>query len=74
MKKLIAIVLGALAVTGLAQPRLTERSLADIARIAVPANLANEDKITVLAEPSALMVSRLTRAWTAAPRGLGTWL
>ncbi|HPU51872.1 MAG TPA: hypothetical protein PK359_09955, partial [Burkholderiaceae bacterium] len=54
MKKLIAIVLGALAVTGSAQPRLTERSLADIARIAVPANLANEDKITVLAEPSAL--------------------
>ena len=54
MKRLLSICLSTLAIACSAQPRLTERSLADIARISVPAHLANEDKITVLVEPSTL--------------------
>jgi hypothetical protein len=52
MKTLLSICLSTLAIACSAQPRLTERPLADIARIGVPANLSNEDKLTVLVAPS----------------------
>ena len=51
MKTLLSICLGTLAIACSAQPRLTERSLADVARISVPSNLSNEDKLSVLVAP-----------------------
>jgi len=61
MRAWLLIGIGAWAVTCHAQPHLTPRRLADIAVIDVPASLRAEDKIKVLAAPSALTAEHGSR-------------